>query len=241
MALYVIADLHLSGSVNKSMDVFGKRWAGYQERIKSNWTRLVKDEDTVIVPGDVSWGMSLDEALSDFKFIDSLPGTKYLMKGNHDFWWNTLAKTERFFAENEITTIKLLQNSAVKVEGFILAGSRGWFSDERNQNTVGSPDFDKIVARETLRLKMSLDAAKKLQTEANEEILAFFHFPPAIGSFECSEFISLLSEYCVKRCFFGHIHDPNITEGKFSIREIEMNLISADFLQFVPLYIKPQN
>lgn len=240
MSLYVIADLHLSGAVNKSMDVFGRRWAGYTDRIKSNWAHLVNEDDTVIVPGDISWGMTLEEALPDFKFIDSLPGKKYLMKGNHDFWWNTLSKTERFFIDNGITSIELLQNNAVRCESFILCGSRGWFSDEKNQNTVGTPDFNKIIARETIRLKMSLEAAVALKRCEGEEIISFFHFPPALGSFECTEFTSLLKEYGVRRCYFGHIHDPNVRCGEFLSNGIEMNLISADYLGFVPKLIVPK-
>ncbi len=240
MALYVIADLHLSQSLEKSMDVFGKRWAGYQDRIKSSWTHLINDDDTVVIPGDISWGMSLEESLPDFAFLNSLPGKKILMKGNHDFWWNTPAKCERFFADNCLTTLTILQNSAQKIDNFIICGSRGWFSDEKYQNTVGTPDFTKIVNREQIRLKMSLDAAKKLKTDNCDEIIAFFHFPPAFLSYECKEFTSLLSDFDVKRCYFGHIHDPNVTVGRFLCGEIKMNLISADFLGFVPELIRPE-
>lgn len=240
MSLFVIADLHLSGAVNKSMDVFGRRWAGYTDRIKSNWSHLVNENDTVIIPGDISWGMSLEEALPDFKFIDALPGKKYFLKGNHDFWWNTISKINAFFESNDIKTIEIIQNNAFVVENFIVCGSRGWFSDERYQNTVGSPDFKKVVSRELIRLRMSLDAAKRLKDEnPRHEILCFFHFPPALGSFKCDEFISLMSEYGVKRCYFGHIHDPNVNATEFFCDGISMNLVSADHLEFVPKYITP--
>lgn len=239
MSLFVIADLHLSGAVNKSMDVFGRRWAGYTDKIKSNWSHLITPNDTVIIPGDISWGMTLEEALPDFKFIDSLPGKKYFLKGNHDFWWNTLTKIKAFFDANNITTIEIIQNNAFLEENVIICGSRGWFSDERYQNTTGSPDFNKVVSREVIRLRMSLESAKKLKNEnSNAEIICFFHFPPALGSFKCEEILSLLTEYGVKRCYFGHIHDPNVSASEFLCDGISMNLISADHLGFVPQYIK---
>ena len=240
MALFVIADLHLSGAVNKSMDVFGRRWAGYTDKIKSNLSHLVNENDTVVIPGDISWGMTLDEALPDLKFIDSLPGKKLFLKGNHDFWWNTLTKINAFFEINGITTIEIIQNNAFKIENFIVCGSRGWFSDEKYQNTTGSPDFKRVVAREIIRLRMSLDAAKRFkEDDPQSEIVCFFHFPPALGSFKCDEFISLLNDYDVKRCYFGHIHDPNIVTSEFVCDGISMNLISADHLGFVPKYIHP--
>jgi len=238
MSLFVIADLHLSSSVNKSMTAFGKRWNNYTQRIRSNWEKLVSENDTVIVPGDISWGINLSEAKEDFKLIDSLPGRKIVLKGNHDLWWDTQTKVKRFFDENSIKTISLLQNNAFLCEGFIICGSRGWFLDEKSQKSVGDPDYGKIVSRELIRLRLSLDEGVKLKKENPDcEILVFLHFPPVFGSFVCEEIVNLLGEYGIKRCYFGHIHDPFVKCGSFEYRSIQMKLISADYLEFVPLKI----
>lgn len=221
------------------MTAFGKRWSNYTERIRSNWEKLVCENDTVIIPGDISWGINLTEALDDFKFIDALPGKKIILKGNHDLWWDTISKTNRFFEENSIKTITLLQNDAVSCESIIVCGSRGWFLDEKAQKTVGEPNYEKIIAREVIRLKLSLDKAVKLKEQSNNcEIVAFLHFPPVFGSFVCSEIVDLLSEYNIKYCYFGHIHDPFVKCGSFEYNGIHMKLISADHLEFVPLKIQ---
>ena len=165
MALYTIADLHLSLGVGKekSMEVFGRRWQGYTEKLERNWRAIVEPEDSVIIPGDISWALGIDEALDDLMFIDSLPGTKYIGKGNHDFWWSTRKKLEDFFAAHGISTIRILYNCAYEVEDYIICGTRGWFYDDTLSGIPGGTDFDKLVNREAQRLKLSLDAAKTLQ------------------------------------------------------------------------------
>ncbi|MBQ2308479.1 MAG: metallophosphoesterase, partial [Clostridia bacterium] len=152
MAVFVIADLHLDTVTNeKSMEVFGNRWQGYIEKIQKNWTRVVSDDDTVIIPGDISWALTTEDALADLKWIDSLPGRKIIMKGNHDFWWSTLSKMRRFFCENCINSIDILYNNALEVENYIIAGSRGWFVDKSVQPSKSvSADYDKIVNREVI-------------------------------------------------------------------------------------------
>ena len=142
MAIFVIADLHLDTKSNeKSMEVFGNRWRDYVHKIQKNWTRLVAPEDTVIVPGDISWALNLEAALPDLKWIDALPGKKILMKGNHDFWWSTASKMQKMFEEHEIHSISLLNNNAFEVENYILGGSRGWFTDRSMQNTAQNIDY----------------------------------------------------------------------------------------------------
>ena len=238
MSLFVIADLHLSASVNKSMTAFGKRWDNYTQRIKANWERLVSSDDTVIIPGDISWGINLSESLEDFKFIDSLPGKKIILKGNHDLWWDTLTKINKFFEDNSIKTISLLQNNAFICENVIVCGSRGWFIDEKAQKTVGTPNYSKIISREVIRLRLSLDEAMKLKkANPDHEVIAFLHFPPVFGNFICDEIISVLLEYGVKKCYFGHIHDQFVKCGSFEYNSIQMKLISADYLEFIPLKI----
>ena len=239
MAVFVIADLHLDTVTNeKSMEVFGNRWQGYIEKIQKNWTRVVSDDDTVIIPGDISWALTTEDALADLKWIDALPGRKIIMKGNHDFWWSTLSKMRRFFCENCINSIDILYNNALEVENYIVAGSRGWFVDKSVQPSKAvSADYDKIVNREVIRLKLSLDEAKKLSEGTGKEIIAFFHFPPVWSDFECVEILETLKEYNVSRCYFGHIHGCYAQGGVFEWENIEFRMISADFLDFLPQII----
>lgn len=240
-ALYTIADLHLStlDSTNKSMEVFGSRWQNYISRIEANWRRLITDGDTVVIPGDISWALSLEEAASDLKFLDSLPGKKILGKGNHDFWWMTMRKHCQFFEKENITTVSFLFNNAHEVEDYIIAGTRGWYNDEDAANAPDGVDFEKLTNRERLRLKTSLEAAAELKKSAPEkEILAFMHFPPYWNGRAAEGLVELLKEYGVKRVFFGHIHGNYTVEPSFTYEGIEMSLISADYLQFVPKIIK---
>ena len=240
MSVFTIADLHLStlDSTNKSMEVFGKRWTDYINRLEANWRRLVTYEDTVIIPGDISWALSLDEALSDLKFIDSLPGKKILGKGNHDFWWCTMKKHSEFFEKNEIKTISFLFNNAHEVGKFIIAGTRGWYHDENATGVPDNTDFDKLVRREEQRLRLSLEAAMKIKAEKPElEIIVFMHFPPFWNGKASDGLISLLKEYEIKRVYFGHIHGNYTVPPHFNYEGIEMHIISADYLKFIPLKV----
>ena len=239
MALYAIADLHLSTleSTNKSMEVFGKRWADYMNRIEVNWRRLITEDDTVVIPGDISWALSLEEAVSDLKFIDSLPGKKILGKGNHDFWWCTMKKHRELFEREGINSVSFLFNNAYETEDFIIAGSRGWFYDEKCDNSKFDTDFEKLTARELQRLKTSLDAAAKLSCECDKEIVVFTHFPPVFSDFVSEEVVALLKEYGIKRLYYGHIHGNYTLPASFMHEGIEMNIISADYLGFTPKYI----
>ncbi len=243
MALYVMGDLHLSLSTEKPMDVFGSRWTGYVEKIKSGWLSRVKEEDTVILAGDISWGMTPEEAKADFDFIEALPGQKIILKGNHDYWWQTLSKLERFVAENGYKTIRFLHNNAYEVENFIICGSRGWYTDDRGAASMRGADAAKIVAREVARIAISIDAGKKLRKEAEErgekkEILVFLHFPPIFKGYICDEIILELYQKGIERCYFGHIHGNYEAPRVISYSDIEFTLISADFLLFEPLKIE---
>ena len=240
MSLFAIADLHLStlDSTNKSMEVFGRRWTGYTEKLKTNWQRLVTDNDTVIIPGDISWALTLEESLSDLLFIDSLPGKKILGKGNHDFWWCTMKKHREFFEKYSINSISFLFNNAYETEKFIIAGTRGWYHDEDVANIPDNTDFEKLTNRETFRLKASLNEALKLKESSPEkEILVFMHFPPFWNGKESEPTIELLLEYGIKKVYYGHIHGNYTVEPKFIHRGIEMSIISADYLGFIPKII----
>ncbi len=241
MSLFTIADLHLSLATDHQMDVFGSRWKDYTKKLEKNWRAIICDEDTVIIPGDVSWAMHLKEAREDFAFLDSLPGKKLLGKGNHDFWWDTATKCGKFFEECGFKTLSLLYNNAYVVEDFIVCGTRGWFLEKNQQITVGEVDYEKIMNRELLRLKLSLDAAKKLQTgeHADKEIVAFLHFPPLWGDFISTEMLNTLAAYGVRRCYFGHIHGNYHAEPEAHYGELSLFLISSDYLDFVPRRIFP--
>ncbi len=235
MSVYVMADLHLAtANAEKSMEVFGNRWKNYINKIKNNWERVVGRDDTVIIPGDISWGLTTNDALQDLLWLDKLPGKKIIMKGNHDFWWSTVSKLQNFFAENNIQSIELLSNNAIEVENYIIAGSRGWFTDKSMQNTDETVDYKKIVNRETIRLKMSLDNAVRIQSQKNKEIVVFLHFPPVWSEFICQPITDLLDEYKIKRCYFGHIHGNYSNPDCFEYGATRFYMISADFLDFLP-------
>lgn len=240
MSLFVLSDTHLAlHDAGKSMEVFGSRWQNYIARIERNWRALVTDQDTVVIAGDVSWAMALEDTVKDFTFLQHLPGTKLLGKGNHDFWWNTAAKLNRHFAEHGFTSLRILYNNAYCVDRYIVCGTRGWFIDPSLQKTVGEVDYTKIVNRELIRLKMSLDAARALQENDTEkkEILPFLHFPPIWGDFRCEEMIALLREYGVERCYFGHIHAPHSVPSVIEDDGIRFFLTAADHLNFTPMPI----
>lgn len=227
MSLFVIGDTHLSLSVNKPMDIFGG-WKNYMQRLEENWRAIINREDTVVIPGDVSWGMSLEEARADFAFLDDLPGKKILMKGNHDYWWTTVSSMQRFLDQHRLNTLHFLHNNAVTAEGVSLCGSRGWMFEE-GERAEGS-----ITARELGRIRRSLAAAPP----ENEKIL-FLHYPPIFGQQVIPEFFDAMKEYGVKQCFYGHLHGgaiPLAYQGEFF--GVDCRLISADYLKFCPIKIR---
>ena len=239
MAIFVMADLHLDTKTNqKSMEIFGNRWKDYVYKIQKNWSKLVTDSDTVVIPGDISWALNLDEALTDLLWIDSLPGKKIIMKGNHDFWWSTVSKMEKFFSEHSIKSIHVLNNNAFEVENYILAGSRGWFTDRSMQTASQEVDYEKIMNRELIRLRLSLEAARKLQDQTKKEIIVFLHFPPQWGDFCSQEILDLLCEFEISRCYFGHIHSSYNVPASFQSQGIIFHMVSADYLDFIPQLIR---
>ena len=236
MSLFVISDLHLDVLTNeKSMEIFGDKWKDYTQKIYKNWTSIITDGDVVVIPGDISWALNLENSIYDLKWIDALPGKKIIMKGNHDFWWSTLTKMKRFFEENNISTIDILHNNAIETEDYILAGSRGWFVDKSVQPAKAlTADYEKILNREKIHLRMSLEEAKKMQSSSGKEILVFFHFPPIWNGFECIELIDILKEYNIERVFFGHIHGSYNVSSSFEYNGIKFKMVSADFVDFIP-------
>ena len=223
--LYVIGDLHLSVRGGKEMDCFGGAWAGYVEKIKAGFAAL-NDDDVVVLCGDTSWGMNLDSALPDLQFLETLPGQKILLKGNHDYFWETASKQTAFFARHGLERLSLLHNNAHPYGGAALCGTRGWFLDS------GSTD-SKVFNRELIRLRASLEKGRAV---TDGELIAFLHYPPVYETFRCEEMLAILREFGVKRCYYGHLHGPGrarAAEG--TLDGIWFKLISADHVGFRPV------
>lgn len=223
MALYAIGDTHLSLGSDKPMDVFGGNWEGYVEKLLAGFSHI-QPEDTVVLCGDLSWGMSLPEAQKDFSFLNALPGKKYLLKGNHDYWWSTAAKMNAFFAEHGFATLNLLHNNCGSYGDLALCGTRGWFYEEEQ-----SGHNEKVFNRELIRLETSLKAA------GAREKVCFLHYPPLYQGYRCGEIIALLERYGVGRCYYGHLHGGShrlAIEGR--VGSVEYHLVSADYLNFKP-------
>ncbi len=235
MALYCIADMHLSLSASKPMDIFGNRWLDYTEKLLKCWNKVVSENDTVVIPGDISWAMTLNEAASDLLFINELNGKKIMMKGNHDYWWQSLKKINGFFSQNNLQTISLLQNNAFVLENKILCGSRGWFYDPKT--AALNTDYQKIMSREAIRTEISFQKALQLKKDSDLEIIAFFHFPPVYKDFVSREIVDLMKKYGINRCFYGHVHGNYDIPQTINFENIDMTLVSADYLNFIPLLI----
>lgn len=225
MSIFTISDLHLSFGTDKPMDVFG--WENHVERLKSNWMRLVKPEDTVVLPGDFSWALKCDEALEDFKFIESLPGKKLLLKGNHDLWWTTAKKLKKFFEDNNIKSVDIIYNNSVVVGEYAVCGTRGWLLD-------GNSDDKKILLREAGRLERSLESA----VSSGKKPLVFMHFPPAYASEHSPEIVDVLHRFSVDTVYYGHIHGLGFNNSVSEFDGIKLKLVSSDCLEFVPFLIK---
>ena len=229
MSLYVIGDLHLCFSdPSKTMSVFAG-WDDYQQRIERSWLDTVKPEDTIVLAGDISWGMSLQQAEPDFRFINDLPGRKIILKGNHDYWWATLNKMEGFFAENGFDTLHILHNNHYEYEGFGICGTRGWVN-----GTDGGKDVqdEKVLKREVQRLETSIKSA----LDAGLEPIVFMHYPPIFASNFNYDILEVLYRYKIKSCYYGHIHGRSahalcVTN---TYDDIDFHLIAGDYVQFVP-------
>jgi len=232
MALFAIADLHLSQSAEKPMDVFGGVWNGYTEKIRKNLSETIKADDVIVIAGDISWAINLAEAVSDFEFLENLPGKKIILKGNHDLWWDTLTKIKNILLQHGITSIDFLYNNFFLYKNIAICGTRGWYFQEAFEDKHD----EKIFRRELLRLKASLDAARKANAERT---YCFLHYPPLYTGWKCEEIIEILKEYGVSRCYYGHLHGESIKGAVEGVYDgIEYKLISADRLNFIPIMIE---
>lgn len=231
MSIYIIADLHLSFNEPKPMSIFGNNWENHYNKIKKDWCSKVQSEDTVLLLGDFSWAMHLKDTLKDFKYLNSLPGKKILLRGNHDYWWTTKKKMEDFLKENNIENIEFLQNNSIEIEDKIFCGSRGWTLV--NTETENSK---KMITRECLRLELSIQDALSRQ-KTKQEIIVCLHYPPItktnLTNNEITDFMKILKKYNIKRCFYGHLHGTSINEAVTGeTLGINLQLVSADKLNF---------
>lgn len=221
MKFYAISDLHISTNTNKPMDVFGGNWVGYLDKIKYDWEQKVTEDDVVLIGGDISWAMDIDDARKDIESIANLKGTKVLIKGNHDYWWSGIGKVRDMLPEGFIA----LQNDSVKIGNVVICGSRCW-------SVPGSPDFNeqdmKIYLRENERLKLSLHSAAKLMQEG-DKLLALIHYPPFNVKRENSAFTDIFEQNKVDAVVYGHLHGKSVRADKLVDRNgIKYYLTSCD-------------
>lgn len=227
MAIFAIGDTHLSFASPKPMDIF-PGWHNHVERLEKNWNHIVGKNDTVVIPGDISWAMDIREAVPDLGFINSLNGKKIIMKGNHDYWWTSMKKLEEMKKENGFNTITFLFNNAVVADNIAICGTRGWNPEE-------NADGGKVLRREAGRLRMSVEEAVKTGLEP----VVFLHYPPFYENSMCEEIYNVLLEYNIRRCFFAHVHCERTGKYRRVERDgIVFSLVSADFLQFSPKLIE---
>jgi predicted phosphohydrolase len=231
--LFALADLHLSLCGAKPMDVFGEHWKNHADRMAEAWDRRVSSEDTVLLPGDLSWAMSLEEAFPDLAWIGDRPGKKILLRGNHDYWWSSLSKVRAALPDG----CRPLQNEAVRLGDWVLLGARGWIAPE---DPEASPEDAKVFRRELERLRLSIaDADRRFGTAPPR--LAMLHYPPWLEGREPTEVVPLLRQAGVRECVYGHLHGEDLRLGVSGDREgIRFHLVSADAVGFAPALILPE-
>jgi len=224
MKIFAISDLHLSETADKPMSVFGPQWEGHWDKIREDWLNKVDQEDLVIIGGDISWAMTLTEAQPDLDSIMALPGYKVLLRGNHDYWWPSLAKLHAALDDKTF----VLQNNALRFPGIVLAGTRGWTIAQEG----ASEEDRRIYLREGQRLSLSLKEAEKIRQEG-DHLLVHFHYPPWIHAEEPTVFTEQLEAVCPDWVLFGHlhgVHPEEVPEGE--VRGLQYQLVSCDYLQF---------
>lgn len=227
MSLYAIADLHLSLSSGKPMNIF-PGWDNHVERLEKNWQATVSPDDTVVVPGDISWAINFEEAKADFDFINRLNGHKVIMKGNHDYWWNSMAKMNRFLDENGFDTITIVHNNYYPYGEYGICGTRGWIKDTEE------PADAKVLAREAGRLEASIKAA----LADGKKPIVFLHYPPIFANDYNREILDVLFRYDIKNCYYGHLHgNAHRYAVCGEVDGINYQLIAGDFVQFCPKLI----
>ena len=229
MSLYAMADFHLSKSIkDKPMDVFGRTWENYMQKIEKNCNSILKDDDMLLIPGDISWATYANEIRSDLEFIENLPGRKIISKGNHDYRWTGAKKLEEMKNNFGIKTISFLHNNFFAYEDTAICGNRGWIKSESEENR-------KIYARELIRLELSLKTA---QNAGFDKKIVMTHYPPCNSSDKIfDDFFEIIAKYNVERCIYGHLHNNFLTAFTGTYNGVQFDLVSADYLDFKPLLI----
>jgi hypothetical protein len=227
MKIFAIADLHFDGKKEKPMNIFGDNWINHEEKIVENWKASVENDDLVLIPGDISWAVKLDEAVDDLRKIDSLPGVKIIGKGNHDYWWSTSSKLNKL----GLKSIRFLKNNSYEYGNVVICGTRGWESTESTEETEDKFD-KKIFLREINRLRMSLESARK----SKKIIIVMLHYPPFDNNGLPNEFFEIAKSYKSDICIYGHLHGEeghkNIKEGMFD--NVSVHCVSSDYMDFKP-------
>ena len=227
MALYALGDLHLAFGADKPMDVFGGRWQGYAGKLREGLS-VLRPEDTLVIPGDLCWALDLEQAVPDFAFLETFPGRKLLVKGNHDYWWNTASKFAKLCQERGFENLQLLHNNCHFYGDVALCGTRGWFFEEEKEGTHD----EKVFRRELIRLEASLKAA------GDHPKLCFLHYPPRYKGYTCPEILELLARYEVIGCYYGHLHGDShklALQGNYA--GTEFVLVASDYVNFKPVKI----
>ena len=224
MALYAIGDLHLCLGAPKPMDIFGGAWTGYMEKLKAGM-RVIGPDDTTVLLGDLSWALDLESSKPDFAWINEIPGRKIILKGNHDYWWSTAAKFNKFCDQNGFHDMHILNNNCYEYGDWAICGTRGWFYEEERS---GEHD-EKVFKRELCRLESSLKAA------GDKHKMVFLHYPPRYKGYECWEILELMEKYGVRRCFYGHLHGGSHGLAMQGLWDgIDYRLVAADYIGFQP-------
>lgn len=226
MRIFAISDLHLPFGADKPMNIFGG-WDDYTNRIKDNWQKIVNDEDYVIIPGDFSWTLKLEDSLPDYEFLHRLKGKKILLKGNHDYWWSTVSKINNFLKDNNFDDILILHNNSYLVNGYSICGTRGWVYD-------GSSALDeKVILREAGRLETSIQKG----IELGGKPIVFLHYPFVYGDYVCEQIYKVLKKYNITDVYFGHIHGSGKVKIVSEFNGIKLHVVSCDLVGFVPQMI----
>lgn len=233
MSIYAIGDLHLSFSTNKPMNIFGNNWDNYEDKLKENWLNKINNDDIVILPGDFSWAMNLNDTLEDFKYLNELPGKKILLKGNHDYWWTTVTSINKFLKENKISNMEFLYNNAFCYEDTLIVGTRGWSFNETENS-------EKMLKRELIRLELSIKYG--IENFKYKRIICIMHYPPItknmIEENIKSEYIELMKKYKIDTCIYGHLHGNSHNEAVEGNNDgVNLKLVSSDYLEFNPKLI----